>query len=155
MTGVAFSRSAARAVPGRRAHHHRRVDVRTKVGSWPFALPAKEQPATSFAKGITYISYEGNSFYVKFNATGARVLVDPWLVGDLVFGDQDWLYKGECAEKLSGRRGEALGRRRWECQSCACAAAWRLLCVTLRSTTTARTACLLASLAAPITFLRP
>ena len=24
-----------------------------------------------------------------------RVLVDPWLVGDLTFADQDWLYTGK------------------------------------------------------------
>jgi hypothetical protein len=24
-----------------------------------------------------------------------RILVDPWLVGDLTFADQDWLYKGK------------------------------------------------------------
>jgi hypothetical protein len=28
-------------------------------------------------------------------AAGVRVLVDPWLVGDLTFAEQDWLYKGK------------------------------------------------------------
>eukprot|EP00879_Flechtneria_rotunda_P013078 GHRR01013658.1.p1 GENE.GHRR01013658.1~~GHRR01013658.1.p1 ORF type:complete len:460 (+),score=87.93 GHRR01013658.1:29-1408(+) len=49
---------------------------------------------TSFHHGITYVCYEGNSFYVKFNNSGARVLVDPWLVGDLQFFEQGWLYTG-------------------------------------------------------------
>eukprot|EP00775_Hariotina_reticulata_P013066 gene13066-13193_t len=49
----------------------------------------------TFHHGITYVSYEGNSFYVKFNNSGARVLVDPWLVGDLQFFEQGWLYTGK------------------------------------------------------------
>lgn len=32
---------------------------------------------------------------MKFNNTGVRVLVDPWLEGDLTFFNQDWLYKGK------------------------------------------------------------
>lgn len=56
---------------------------------------ASEGPHTSFHHGISYTSYEGNSWGVKFNNSGARVLVDPWLVGDLAFFDQDWLYKGK------------------------------------------------------------
>ncbi|KAI8462622.1 MAG: beta-lactamase superfamily domain-containing protein [Monoraphidium minutum] len=39
-------------------------------------------------------AYEGNSFSVKFNQSGARVLVDPWLVSDLTFFDQTWAYRG-------------------------------------------------------------
>eukprot|EP00798_Chlamydomonas_sp_ICE-L_P030459 gene30459-35469_t len=50
---------------------------------------------TSFHHGITHISYEGNTFGLKFNNTGVRVMVDPWLVGDLTFADQDWLYRGK------------------------------------------------------------
>lgn len=30
----------------------------------------------------------------SFKASGINVLVDPWLVGNLVFADADWLYKG-------------------------------------------------------------
>ncbi|WIA11643.1 hypothetical protein OEZ85_011746 [Tetradesmus obliquus] len=49
----------------------------------------------TFHHGITYVSYEGNCFWVKFNNSGARVLVDPWLVGDLSFFEQGWLYTGK------------------------------------------------------------
>lgn len=49
---------------------------------------------SSFHHGVTYVTYEGNSFWVKFNNSGARVLVDPWLVGDLQFFEQGWLYTG-------------------------------------------------------------
>lgn len=44
--------------------------------------------------GITYTSYECNTFALTFNAAGARVLVDPWLVGSLTFGGTDWLFRG-------------------------------------------------------------
>ena len=27
--------------------------------------------------------------------SGVRVLVDPWLEGDLTFAEQDWLYRGK------------------------------------------------------------
>ncbi|GAX77995.1 hypothetical protein CEUSTIGMA_g5437.t1 [Chlamydomonas eustigma] len=50
---------------------------------------------SSFHHGVTVTSYEANSFAVKFNNSGVRVLVDPWLVGELVFFEQDWLYKGK------------------------------------------------------------
>lgn len=30
------------------------------------------------------------------------MLVDPWLVGDLTFADQDWLYKGVKQTNLPG-----------------------------------------------------
>eukprot|EP00197_Chlamydomonas_leiostraca_P013760 CAMPEP_0202865702 /NCGR_PEP_ID=MMETSP1391-20130828/6305_1 /ASSEMBLY_ACC=CAM_ASM_000867 /TAXON_ID=1034604 /ORGANISM="Chlamydomonas leiostraca, Strain SAG 11-49" /LENGTH=283 /DNA_ID=CAMNT_0049545569 /DNA_START=222 /DNA_END=1072 /DNA_ORIENTATION=+ len=49
----------------------------------------------------TYTSYEINTFTIKFNATGVRVLVDPWLVGDLTFAEQDWLYRGK--KRVIGR----------------------------------------------------
>ncbi len=38
---------------------------------------------------------------IKFNATGARVLVDPWLVGELTFLEQAWLYRGK--KRVIGR----------------------------------------------------
>ncbi|KAF5834786.1 beta-lactamase superfamily domain-containing protein [Dunaliella salina] len=31
---------------------------------------------------------------MKFNASGAGVLVDPWFTGDLAFLEQDWMYQG-------------------------------------------------------------
>ncbi len=30
---------------------------------------------------------------------GLRILLDPWLVGDLVFPNLDWLFKGSCADR--------------------------------------------------------
>ncbi|KIY92651.1 hypothetical protein MNEG_15311 [Monoraphidium neglectum] len=39
-------------------------------------------------------AYEGNSFSVKFNQSGVRVLVDPWLISDLTFFEQGWAYRG-------------------------------------------------------------
>jgi hypothetical protein len=40
-------------------------------------------------KGIECLDFK------LFLLSGVRVLVDPWLVGELVFFDQDWLYKGK------------------------------------------------------------
>ena len=60
----------------------------------------QQQPAAQdaarrrFHEGVTMTAYEGNSFAVKFNQSGARVLVDPWLVGDLTFFEQGWAYVG-------------------------------------------------------------
>lgn len=67
------------------------------VSSGVDALPAVRPPrnATSFHHGITYTSYEVNTFQLRFNTTGVKVLVDPWLVGDLTFLQQDWLYRGK------------------------------------------------------------
>ena len=36
--------------------------------------------------------FDANSWLVE--ASGLRVLIDPWLVGDLVFGGMDWLVRG-------------------------------------------------------------
>ena len=36
---------------------------------------------------------DSNSWLITLG--GQRILVDPWLVGDLVFGQQTWLFKGE------------------------------------------------------------
>ncbi len=36
--------------------------------------------------------FDANSWLVE--AAGMRILVDPWLVGDLVFGDAPWLVRG-------------------------------------------------------------
>lgn len=43
---------------------------------------------------LTYTSYEGNSWAAKFQNTGATMLVDPWLVGNLTFGGLDFIYSG-------------------------------------------------------------
>ena len=36
---------------------------------------------------------------------GARVLVDPWLEGDLTFAEQDWLYRGK-KRVINASKGE-------------------------------------------------
>ena len=42
---------------------------------------------------IMYLTYYGaNSWLMQFD--NLRVLVDPWLVGSLVFANMDWLFKG-------------------------------------------------------------
>jgi len=98
---------------------------------------SKTRIPTSFHHGVTFVSYEGNSFSVKFqnsggwsamhivllaggydrfvcvkqvqkvhethhdvaaplhSLSGVRVLIDPWLEGDLTFLDQAWIYRGK------------------------------------------------------------
>ncbi|MEO1636020.1 MAG: MBL fold metallo-hydrolase [Cyanobacteria bacterium J06631_9] len=43
--------------------------------------------------------FDANSWLIE--AGGKRILVDPWLVGDLVFGDAPWLVRGFRPEPLS------------------------------------------------------
>lgn len=52
------------------------------------------------ANQLDYVSYQGNTFKVKFQRTGLTVLFDPWLVDDLVFAGQDWLYRGKKTASL-------------------------------------------------------
>jgi hypothetical protein len=56
------------------------------------AAPAVAARRPDFSHGVTFTMHEGNSWHVKFQASGARALVDPWLVGPLTFFDQAWLY---------------------------------------------------------------
>ena len=37
---------------------------------------------------------EGNMWLLEFDASGLRVLADPWLVDNQTFWDQAWLYSG-------------------------------------------------------------
>lgn len=46
------------------------------------------------AKGLTYTSLEGNTWYAELSHTHTRVLTDPWLVGNLTFGGLDFIYSG-------------------------------------------------------------
>jgi len=73
--------SASRAPP--------RAAAANAAASSSAAAPHDEQ-AARFATGLTFTSYEGNSWSVHFQHTGVRVLVDPWLVGDISFGDLTW-----------------------------------------------------------------
>jgi L-ascorbate metabolism protein UlaG (beta-lactamase superfamily) len=40
---------------------------------------------------LTY--FDSNSWLIELD--GTRILLDPWLVGDLTFGGADWLFKGQ------------------------------------------------------------
>lgn len=44
---------------------------------------------------IDYTQYQCNSFKIKFNASNATVLIDPWFVDDLTFYGQPWLFRGK------------------------------------------------------------
>lgn len=44
---------------------------------------------------VTYTSFEANTWQATFQQSGVTVLVDPWLVGELTFGNQSWIYSGE------------------------------------------------------------
>lgn len=45
------------------------------------------------------IWFDANSWLIE--AAGKRILVDPWLVGDLVFGNAPWLVRGFRAEPIA------------------------------------------------------
>jgi L-ascorbate metabolism protein UlaG (beta-lactamase superfamily) len=47
-----------------------------------------------FSAMTMYLTYYGaNSWLLEFD--NMRVLIDPWLVGSLVFANQEWLFKGD------------------------------------------------------------
>lgn len=46
-------------------------------------------------KKMTYTSYEANAWKATFEQSGVTVLVDPWLIGDLTFLEQYWIYRGQ------------------------------------------------------------
>lgn len=72
----------------------------------PAAAPSAPAPSVpTFTHGVTFTMHEGNSWHVKFQASGARALVDPWLVGPLEFFGQGWLYSAE--KKVLGGSGAA------------------------------------------------
>ena len=41
--------------------------------------------------------FSSNTWLIEM--AGLRILLDPWLVGDLTFGNLDWLFKGSCADR--------------------------------------------------------
>lgn len=43
---------------------------------------------------MTYTSYEGNAWRCELAASGIKILVDPWLVGELTFGGLSFIYAG-------------------------------------------------------------
>ncbi|GLI64083.1 hypothetical protein VaNZ11_007252 [Volvox africanus] len=92
----------SRGVLGFRLARHAisRVGCRI-VTSSTSSMPATERSRTSFHHGVTYTSYEVNSAGIKFNASGVRVLIDPWFVGELTFGGADWLFEGR--KRVIGR----------------------------------------------------
>jgi hypothetical protein len=38
---------------------------------------------------------EGNMWLLELGASGIRVLADPWLVDNLIFWEQPWLFTGK------------------------------------------------------------
>mmetsp|Transcript_6204 Transcript_6204/g.15978 ORF Transcript_6204/g.15978 Transcript_6204/m.15978 type:complete len:345 (+) Transcript_6204:138-1172(+) len=93
------------------AHHSRSTPIRNHLS--PSARRASatsaaagdastQNPTATSQKSLTYTAYEGNSWGVRFDRAGVNMLVDPWLVGDLTFADQDWLYKGVKQTNLPG-----------------------------------------------------
>jgi hypothetical protein len=38
---------------------------------------------------------EGNMWLLELGASGIRVLADPWLVDNLIFWEQPWLFSGK------------------------------------------------------------
>lgn len=50
------------------------VTVAASQGASPASQQQQPHQQTTFHHGITYVSYEGNSFAVKFNNTGALLL---------------------------------------------------------------------------------
>lgn len=71
-----------------------RLAVAAQLPGQQQAQQGADQHSRTFHEGVTMTAYEGNSFAIKFNQCGARVLVDPWLVQDLTFFDQGWAYTG-------------------------------------------------------------
>ena len=59
-------------------------------------IPATAAPSstTTNTASLTYTSYEGNSWRAEFAASGLKILVDPWLVGNLSFGGLESIYCG-------------------------------------------------------------
>jgi L-ascorbate metabolism protein UlaG (beta-lactamase superfamily) len=41
--------------------------------------------------------FSSNTWLIEM--AGLRILLDPWLVGDLTFGNLDWLFKGSCVDR--------------------------------------------------------
>ncbi|KAH7622810.1 hypothetical protein Ndes2526B_g02088 [Nannochloris sp. 'desiccata'] len=59
------------------------------------SAPAATTSSTSTpSAALIYTSYEGNSWRAEFASTGLKVLVDPWLVGNLAFGGLESIYCG-------------------------------------------------------------
>jgi L-ascorbate metabolism protein UlaG (beta-lactamase superfamily) len=63
-------------------------------GSNASTAAAPSSATTPAATALTYTSYEGNSWRAEFASTGLKVLVDPWLVGNLAFGGLESIYCG-------------------------------------------------------------
>ena len=49
---------------------------------------------------LTYL--DSNSWLMEL--AGKKILLDPWLVGPLVFGNQSWFFKGRAHDPASNPR---------------------------------------------------
>jgi hypothetical protein len=54
----------------------------------------KESSQVQEAGPLFRFMAEGNMWLLEFEASGLRVLADPWLVDNQTFWDQAWLYTG-------------------------------------------------------------
>jgi len=70
--------------------------VFTRSGSGrPGVSSARQNSWKLYSGKMTYTSYEGNSWAAHLHTSGAHVLTDPWLVGNLTFGGLDFIYSGK------------------------------------------------------------
>ncbi|KAK9864385.1 hypothetical protein WJX84_001970 [Apatococcus fuscideae] len=61
------------------------------------AIPASEFASVT-GRACAYTAYEANAWEATYCQSGVTILVDPWLVGELVFAGQRWAYHGEKSE---------------------------------------------------------
>jgi hypothetical protein len=66
----------------------------------PSSSSRRSLVVTAAQRGLEYTPFEANAFKLKFGVTGATILVDPWLVDDLTFGGQTWLFRGKKRVKV-------------------------------------------------------
>jgi L-ascorbate metabolism protein UlaG (beta-lactamase superfamily) len=82
----------------RRAGYLQRCQAESSTTGSDASVPASTTSSISApaaaAAALTYTSYEGNSWRAEFASTGVKVLVDPWLVGNLAFGGLESIYCG-------------------------------------------------------------
>lgn len=78
-----------------RVSHTSRVSASSKEGMVTDSGYFEKQVQQEVAGRASFrFMAEGNMWLLEFEASGLRVLADPWLVDDQTFWDQAWLYTG-------------------------------------------------------------